>query len=282
MKAVLCEILNSALWQTGRSGMFGIFHIVALLAAAAAAVTAAVLFARSVRSSGDPESSLVRILSSAGWILAAMEVFKQIYLYFAVNGGAYDWWFFPFQLCSVPMYLCVLLPFVKQGIRAAFITFMGGYTFVSAVAALVYPEDFISAAAPLAAHGFIWHALLLFISLLILLSGEADASGKGLFRAFVLFAFLCAIAVSINILAQPAIDRSLISHPDLPHSYASMFYLNPAHISVQPVVSSVQKAAGIPAGLVLYALSIVAAGSLVIRCSSAAEASDPKQKRADR
>ena len=269
MNAVFYGLVNMLPLKAGRPEMFGFFHMTVLLAAVAAAVTAAVLFARRIRRSDDPEASLIRVLLSTGWLLAALELFKQLYLYFAVNGGAYDWWFFPFQLCSVPMYLCVLLPFVKRSIRGTFITFMGGYTFVSAIAALVYPEDFIGAAAPLAAHGFIWHALLLFISLLILILGKADASAKGLLRAALLFAVLCVTAVSINVLAQPSIDRILASHPGIPHSYAAMFYLDPAHISAQPVVSSVQMALGVPAGLVLYALTIAAVSSLVIICSSA-------------
>jgi hypothetical protein len=37
-----------------------------------------------------------------------------------------------------------------------------------------------------------------------------------------------------------------------------MFYLNPYHLSPQPFVDIVQKSAGIPAGLALYVLVIIA------------------------
>jgi hypothetical protein len=44
-----------------------------------------------------------------------------------------------------------------------------------------------------------------------------------------------------------------------------MFYLNPLHRSPQPVVGTVQEAAGIPAGLLLYMLVISAVSSMAIK-----------------
>ena len=147
--------------------LFGSLHIILAIVSVLAAVMAARFAARFVRSgAGSSKRRLDLILLLTGMMLAMLETFKQIYLYFSSGSTAYDWWYFPFQLCSVPMYLCALIPFVKPRLRSTFLTFMGGYTFVSAVAALAYPEDILSAAPVMIAHGFIWHAILLFISLL--------------------------------------------------------------------------------------------------------------------
>lgn len=54
----------------------------------------------------------LHVLSACGLILAVSEIYKQGFLYYIVNGEQYDWWYFPFQLCSIPMYLCLLLPFI--------------------------------------------------------------------------------------------------------------------------------------------------------------------------
>ena len=252
--------------------LFGGYHIILTIVSVLAAVMAAWFAARFVpggASSGgvvagvDPKNSKRRldmVLLLTGMLLAMLETFKQIYLYFSSGSSAYDWWYFPFQLCSVPMYLCILLPFVKSGLRSSFLTFMSGYTFVSAAAALVYPEDFLRPFITLTAHGFIWHGLLLFISLLIIFTGAADASFKGLLRAAALFAVLCAAAVFINVAAEPLMQAAGSA---IPHSWTAMFYMNPYHISPQPLVGSVQKTAGIPAGLLLYAVVIAGAGNCV-------------------
>lgn len=257
--SLIFDILNMTARRMDAPALFGVFHIFASVVTAAAAAAAAVFFTRRINTSSDPGKRLVRILSVTGWILMALEIYKQFFLFYVVNGGLYDWWFFPFQLCSVPMYLCILLPFVKGGLREAFLTFMGGYTFISAAATLVFPEDILRQYTALTVHGFVWHGLLLFISLLILLTGSAGAGARSLFRAAALFAFLCVIAVLINMAVEPLMQND----PAIPHRWAAMFYLNPYHISPQPIVSSIQKTAGIPAGLFLYGMVIAAAGSLV-------------------
>lgn len=178
--SVFFRILNTTAWRMDTPALFGQFHIIASLSAAAAAVAAAVLFARRINDSDNPCRILIRVLCITGWALAILEVYKQLFLFYVVNDGAYDWWFFPFQLCSVPMYLCILLPLVRGRLRSSFLTFMCGYTFISTAAALIYPEDILRPYLSLTVHGFVWHGLLLFISLLVILTGRADASAKGL------------------------------------------------------------------------------------------------------
>ena len=229
--------------------MFGLFHIIALISCCLAAYVSA----RLLRTPN--KKRLMRILFTAGLILAALEAVKQLYIYIAINHGTYDWWYFPFQLCSVPIYLCILLPITRGRLRAAFLSFMATYTFISAAAALIFPEDFLRAGAPLVFHGFLWHGILLFISLIIIFSKAADMTATGFKRATLLFLALCIAALCINIATEPL----MASSSGIEHTYACMFYLNPYHISPQPIVSTIQKSTGIAFGLVLYVLSIIAA-----------------------
>jgi len=261
MKSMITGILDMTAWRIEAPQLFGSFHIIAALLSVAAAVIASVFFSRRIRN----EKDVRRILAVTGWLLLFLEVYKQFFLYYIVNKGAFDFWFFPFQLCSVPMYLCLLLPLFKSDSRVTLMTFMSGYTFVSAAAALIYPEDMLRPYIALTIHGFIWHGLLLFISLLIILTGCTDASLKGLRRAAALFAILSIIALIINIAAEAVMPAIRDAHPSVSHDWAAMFYLNPFHISPQPVISTIQKTAGIPAGLVLYMLAVMTAGSMFIK-----------------
>lgn len=52
-----------------------------------------------------------RIFFSMGLLLFASELWKQCTLTFILNDGIYDFWYFPFQLCSIPMYLLLVFPF---------------------------------------------------------------------------------------------------------------------------------------------------------------------------
>ena len=124
----ITDILNRTAWRMDTPQLFGSFHIAASLFTAVAAVLAAVFFARRA----VIEKNVRRALVFTGWLLLILEVYKQYFLYYIVNEGAFDCWFFPFQLCSMPMYLCMLLPFLKDESRVTLMTFMGGYIFISA------------------------------------------------------------------------------------------------------------------------------------------------------
>jgi len=255
MEDIIICLLDKTAWSMEAPQLFGSFHITAALLASASAAAAAFLFARRY-------TDITAVLFFTGCVLAVLEVYKQLFLYYIVNGGAFDLWYFPFQLCSIPMYLCLFLPLTGGRLRDAFITFLGGYTFVSAAAALIWPEDMLRPYISLTAHGFIWHGLLLFISLLILMTGSADTGPRGLRDAASLYSVLCLAALGINTAAEHVMPAIRAAHPAVAHGWAAMFYLNPYRISPQPVVSAVQHAAGIPAGLILYALAVAAAGSL--------------------
>ena len=61
-----------------------------------------------------------RFFFVTGMILLGSEAGKQLFLTFSVGKGHYLWWYFPFQLCSIPMYLLPLLPFLKGEKQVAY------------------------------------------------------------------------------------------------------------------------------------------------------------------
>lgn len=256
-KIRIISILEYTAWRMDVPRMYGAFHLII----SAVMICLAVIGAMRAKRLSD--AARIRLLAICGWVLAAMEVYKQLFLYYVVNGGVYDWWYFPFQLCSVPMYLCILLPCVmRDRFSSAILTFLATYTFVGAVATFIVPEDILRSYVTLTFHGFIWHGILLFISLTVALPGMADLSPGGFARGTGLFLVMCVAAIGINIAVEPLMAAA---HAEglLTSSYAAMFYLNPYHLSPQPVVDTVQKSAGIPLGLALYVLVIILAAGAV-------------------
>ncbi|MBQ1514678.1 MAG: hypothetical protein IIZ51_02380, partial [Lachnospiraceae bacterium] len=87
--------------------MFGAFHIVTALGGGALAVILAKIVSR------RPADTLYRVLFVCGIVMACSEIWKQVF-YYRMVFHAFNWWYFPFQLCSVPMYLCLALPALKE------------------------------------------------------------------------------------------------------------------------------------------------------------------------
>ena len=56
----------------------------------------------------------IRFFFICGMIMFLSELWKQYCITFIINEHRYNWWYFPFQLCSIPMYLCLMLPFAPE------------------------------------------------------------------------------------------------------------------------------------------------------------------------
>lgn len=195
-----------------------------------------------------------RVLFTCGLILAAAELYKQGFLYYIVNGEQYDWWYFPFQLCSVPMYLCLLLPvlnrFAPRRCSRAVYTFMQDYALLGGIMALAEPSGLMHPYAVLTFHGFIWHFILIFIGLTCALTGEGGRRLKDFADTLPLFLGCAAIATVINV----------ASHP---YGNADMFYISPYYPNGQIVFHQIALTIGTAVGNLLYLASVILGGFLI-------------------
>ena len=179
-----------------------------------------------------------RLVAGLGIFLAVTEIFKQICL-FRAAGGHYDWWYFPFQLCSMPMYMCLACTFSHSGrVRRLLCTFMHNFSLLGALAVIFDTSGLYHESLLLTAHSFLWHILIIFLGALIGFSGRMDVSWKGYRDSALLFLALCAAATGINVWAHPFGD-------------INMFYITPYSPSNQVVFRGIARCLGtIPTDLI--------------------------------
>lgn len=214
------------------------------------------VFRKKIRSMASPEPYFRHILFSCGVLLALMELYKQAFLYVIEFHGHFDWWYFPFQLCSIPMYICLAAPLLhseKTLRRAA--TFLQDFGLLGGIMALAVPPGLMHPYWTMTLHGFLWHFTLLFLGLLSCMSGIAGHERRDYMDILPFFFLCCVMACVINIAAGPTAD-------------ADMFYISPFHPSSQPVFHEIACTAGIFWGNLLYVVSMIAGGLLMHKISS--------------
>ena len=113
-----------------------------------------------------------------GIILMLSEIWKQYTLTFVLNNGEYQWSYIPFQLCSVPIYLCLFLGLAgpKNSIRRACMVFLADYTLMSGVVTFLDTSGLHYGYAPLTVHSYLWHIVIAGIGVysgLKLISGDS-------------------------------------------------------------------------------------------------------------
>lgn len=191
-----------------------------------------------------------QVLFFCGLGLAASEIYKQYFLYYVGNGQSYDWWYFPFQLCSLPMYLCLLLPLIRSPrLHRVICTFMQDFNLLGGLMALIEPSGLMHPYWTMTIHGLVWHIVLIFIGLFIALNGQADRSIRGFLNTLPLFGICCLIASFINVATHTL-------------GHAEMFYISPYYPTGQVVFRQVALQFGIMAGNVTYLLAICLGGFL--------------------
>ena len=89
-----------------------------------------------------------RVLRIVGFSLIGLEVFKLMYNYYAIYDMDYNQivFIFPFQLCSMPLYMSVIASYLREDskVRKAMLTFMMTFSLMSGVAAYIEPSGILN------------------------------------------------------------------------------------------------------------------------------------------
>lgn len=228
-------------WPMTPPKPYSVFHILF----AAGGILAALSCAWALR--GRKEASVYKILFLCGCTLAFSEVYKQLFLY-VINGRRYDWWYFPFQLCSMPMYLCLLLPFLRGTfLEQPLLTFTRDFGLLGGIMALLEPSGLFHPYWVLTLHGLFWHIMLIFLGLFLTFSRLTKKGMTGYLRTLPLLGIFCIAATFINTAT---------------HGQADMFYIAPYYPVTQVVFDKISVLCGNGTGIMIYLLSICAGGAI--------------------
>ncbi|MBE6595128.1 MAG: hypothetical protein E7644_04955 [Ruminococcaceae bacterium] len=164
----------------------------------------------------DERKNRILLLSFAG-VLIASEVFKQLFLYYVLGNHSFVWGEFPFQMCSMPMYLCPVAVLCKnERVQKAAYGFMMCFNLLGGFAGVFEPSGVLLNRVALTVHAVAWHYGLVFLGFYILFSGRAGRTLRDYFDVVKLFLGLCFVAFVINTLIGITVDAT-----------ANMFFVGP-------------------------------------------------------
>ena len=247
-------LLRLTSWPMTPPVLYGPFHLIAAFGGSAIAILAAWRFSsinNCNTNNRDNRRSFDQIMLVSGVILLIGELYKQLMNFYIVNNHAYDWWIFPFQLCSLPLYLCPLLILIHNEKRHRILcTFLLDFNMMGAVATFIDPSGIFHPYWTLTLHGVLWHLMLIFVGFVIIFSRKADLTTKGFLRTLPLFAFFCLAAEVLN---------SILHR----FSAANLFYISPWEMSTQLLFGDLDRTLGRPVGILLYILAMIAGAWLI-------------------
>ncbi len=213
-------------------GMFSWFHILCLVLMVAFTVAMCVIWGRK----HNPKIDRI-VVGVFAVLLVLGEVFKQLFWYEYYQ--YYRWEIFPYQFCSVPIYISVFASLVPwEKVREvcyrflAFFGIIGGITVMAVPSAVLYTY-FV----PISIHSMVWHSVLIAMGAYLIVSRGYGRKFKELLAPFIMFLGCVAVAIVGNVLVY---KLHLGTDACQPGDNLSMFYISPYYDTQLPVLGAVQ------------------------------------------
>ena len=189
------SLIRATAWAMEKPQAYGAFH----LSFALIGFVLSLFFAWKFRKLGTKGNRI--LLTICGVFLALTEIYKQLFYFYYIGEGTYQWWIFPFQMCSVPMYLCLIAPWLKPGkVQQGMYNFMMSFNLLGGLMAFIEPSGIVHEYWTLTLHAFIWHMMLVFIGLYLGFSRYGGKTINDYKLGIITFIGLCITAFSLNLL----------------------------------------------------------------------------------
>ena len=193
--------------------------------------------------------------------VTVLEIYKQINYTFDYTSGvveaSYQWYAFPFQFCSTPMYIGLLAGIFRKGKFHDYLSaYLATYAVFAGLCVMVYPGDVFCSTVGVNIQTMVCHGSMITVGLYLLGSGHVKLERKTLRKAMAVFAVTVSMAAVMN---EIAYYTGLLEE----HSF-NMFYISPHCDPHLPVYSLVQQVLPFPFCLMVYVAAFSAAAGIIL------------------
>lgn len=201
------------------------------------------------------------ILFGVSATVILLEIYKQINYTFTLQGDTivadYQWYAFPWQFCSTPMYIGLLAGRTKPGrLHEALCAYLATYSVFAGVCVMLYPVTIFTSTAAINIQTTFCHGSMIVIGAYLLASGHVKIQLNTLLKAIPVFLFCVTVAAIMN---EIAYFSGLLATEEF-----NMFFISPHCPPSLPVYSLVQQTLPYPLCLMIYIGAFTLAGGLIL------------------
>lgn len=201
-----------------------------------------------------------RVVFVTALIVTALEIYKQVRYSFSYQDGVifdYQWYIFPFQFCSTPMYVGLLAGILKKGkVYESLCAYLATFALFAGAAVMVYPNDVFNSTIGVNIQTMVCHGSMVTVGIYLYASGHVPLKWKTLLKAIPVFAAAVAIAAVLN---EIAFFSGLLERESF-----NMFYISPHCPPHLAVYSLVQEWVPFPWCLLIYIAGFTAAAGAML------------------
>lgn len=235
---------------------YDIYHLSWLI------VTVLILVILYFVSKNHNERKLKWILSTYAISTLILETLKQLIWsieYDSITNSFiwdYEWYAFPFQLCTMPIYICLICCFLRKNkIRDALLSFIAYTTILGSIASAIIPDALFVSDVLVNIHAMWLHIGSLIVSVYLFMSKEVKVNKNSFFSAIIVFLICAGVANLLNIV--------IYNSGVLNGETFNMYYISPYFESTLPVFNNIYNLVPYPVFLVIYIVAITLGSAIV-------------------
>ena len=210
------------------------------------------------------EMQLKTVLATYAIIAFVLELTKQLiwsldYNYTTnIASWDYQWYAAPFQLCTTPIYACLISLFLDRDskLRKALLSYVAFVTILGSIATIIIPDNCFTSTIMVNIHTMWLHYGSFVVSVYLLMSGEVELTGDNLRKSVSVFAVFIGIATMLNV---GVYQSGILNGEEF-----NMFYISPYFISELPVFDSIQKSVPYPLFLMTYFVALGIGATIIL------------------
>lgn len=242
--------------EMARPKAFGWFHLLCLC------LSFLVLILLYHKGKNASEKQLKIVLAFYGIIALILEIAKQIVWSFNFDAATnlitwdFQWYAFPFQLCTTPIYVSLTCLFLKKGtLRESLLAYLSFVTILGSIVTMILPDSCFVETILVNIHTMYLHCGGFVVSIFLLMNGYVKVNYKNLKNAFLVFISLVSIALLLNTIIY---NIGILNGEEF-----NMFYISPYFTTTLPIFKTVQEITPYPLYLMIYLLTIFT-GELIV------------------
>ena len=233
---------------------YGWFHLTFF----AISVIAGLLLCRFCKN--PSEQFVKRLLFISSLIVLILEVYKQINYTFIYDGATvkadYQWYAFPFQFCSTPLYVGFVALLKSKRIHRACCSYLATFALFAGLCVMIYPQQVFVSTAGINVQSMICHGMMISVGIFLLGSGYVKTEHQTILEAIPVFSVCVLLASLMNEIAYLS---GLLETETF-----NMFFISPHCAPSLPVYSLVQEAVPFPWCAFIYVLAFSAAAYIIL------------------
>lgn len=136
-----------------------------------------------------------------GLMMFGIEIFKQLVFLNLDDGLAnYQWYGFPLQFCSVPIFLYPLAPLVKnKRIKDALYSFIGIFTLVAGLSVMLVGGSVFTLHVSISIHTMLWHGTMVIVATYVMVARKMGSKWRQYVDALLVLTILVAFVQVVNV-----------------------------------------------------------------------------------